>query len=269
MVIGGIVLISAAVLAVLFFILTSDKPMDEAARFTLHFLGLCYFLHYMCRFYARMYDCVLVTEQALLYEPAKGTCVTLPWEEVVGLVPYGWNRRYDVIDGQGRCRMQISYDLDNFPELDAILREHLQNCFATESTTWFAKTAGGQTFVAIGGGILALSILGLWFRGPNAASLFCLAISVGTIPYGLYYRIEKVVITEAGLIVHYWKRQVAIPYATIKRLSLPEDYIPGAWRTICLEIVGRRPMKIEWVADEAISFYQAMETAWKCAISTR
>ena len=217
-----------------------------------------------------MYDCVVVTKEGLIYEPARGTSVMLPWEQVVGFVPNGWIRRYDVTDRQGRCRMQISYDLDNFPELDATLREHLRKFSATGSMiSWFTKTAGGQTFVILGAGILALSILGLWFRGLNAASLYCMAISVGIIPYGFYYRIEKVTVTDDGLIIHYWKRQVVIPYGTIKKLSLQEDYLPGAWRTIYIERLGCRPLKITWLADEAAAFYQSMETAWKGATSSR
>jgi hypothetical protein len=269
-VIVGIVVLAALVLGVLTFVWSSDNPMHEATGFTLPFLGLCYFLHYLGRFYARIYDCVLATEQALIYEPAKGMPVTLPWEEVVGLAPDGWNRRYDVLDRQGRCRMKISYDLDNFPELDATLREHLQNFSATASTTtWFTKTAGGQTFFTLGAGILALSMLGLYLRGQNPASLVCMVISVGFIPYGLYYRIEKVTVTGEGLIIHYWKRNRTISYTAIKKLSMQDEYIPGAWRTICLERFGHRPMKIEWIADEAMSFYQAMEAAWKQASLSR
>ena len=266
--IGGIVLFSVLALAVLSLIWSSDKPMPAAAGLAVPFLGFCYFLKMCVGYYTRMDDRILVTEQALIYEPAKGVSVTLPWEQVVSLVPHGWNRRYDILDSQGNCRMQISYELDNFVELDATLRKHLQKFSPTGATTWVTKTAGGQTLVILGAGILALSMLGLWLGGPNAASLFCMVISVGIIPYGFYYRIETVTVGEDGIIVHYWKRQLAIPYTTIKNLSLQEDYIPGAWRTICLERLGYNTMKIVWVADEALPFFQAMETAWKIMVSS-
>lgn len=266
-IIGGIALFSGFALAVLSLVWSSDKPIHAAAGLALPFLGFCSFLKMFGGLYTRMYDRVLVAEEALIYESAKEMSVTLPWEQVARLVPHGWSRRYDVIDRHGRCRMQISYELDNFTELDATLRKHLQKFTATESTIWFTKTAGGQTFITLAAGLLAMIIPVLWFQGPNAGSLFCLVVAVAFMPYGLYYRIEKVTVAKDGIVIHYWKRQLTIPYTSIKKLSLPEDYIPGAWRTICIEIVGRRPMKIEWIADEAIAFYQAMEMAWKRATS--
>ena len=232
-------------------------------------IGLCISIVWAIRFYTRIYDSVLLTAQALVYESTKGTSVTVPWEQIVGLVPHSVRRRYDVLDARGACRMQISYELDNFAELEATLRNHLQKSSPNGTMTWFAKPAGGRVIVAICGGVLALLMFGLWFDGMNSKSLFVAALLVVGMAWGSFFRIEKVIIGKEGILLGYWKRKIAIPYASIKNLNLQEDYLPGAWRDIRIERFDYRPTKIEWLADEAASLHQDMEAAWKAATSLR
>lgn len=216
-----------------------------------------------------MHDCVLVTEQALVYESTNGTSVTVSWEQIVGLVPHSVCRRYDVLDDRGTCRMRISYELDNFAELEATLRKHLQKSSSSGAMTWFAKPSGGLVIMTMCVGGLALSMLGLWFEGMNARSLYGAALSLVGIVWGSFFRIEKVIVGKEGILLAYWKRKIIIPYASIKNLNLQEDYLPGAWRDIRIERFDHRPIKIEWLADEAVSLHQDMQIAWKSAISSR
>lgn len=72
--------------------------------------------------------------------------------------------------------------------------------------------------MCVGG--LALSMLGLWFEGMNARSLYGAALSLVGIVWGLFFRIEKVIVGKEGILLDYWKRKIIIPYASIKNLNL-------------------------------------------------
>jgi hypothetical protein len=268
LIIVGIVFFSIMVLGGLLSVWFSDKPIHENMGFILNLLIGCILPGLFIRWYLGMRDSVLVTEQALIYESANGSSITVPWEQIVGLVPHSLRRRYDVLDSQGHCRMHISYELENFLELDATLREHLQKSSFNGRTTWFVKSSGTQFIVAVSAGLFALSMLVLWRRGIEFGAVILAALSIVGMVWGFYFQIETVTVSEEGILLDYWKRKTTIPYATIKNLNLQDDYIPGTWKFICVERPGHKQMKIKWEYAEATSLYQAMETAWKGAVSS-
>lgn len=250
---------------VILLVVLSSEPLKELRRGMYHILALAVFICGLVKVYWRLKDSVVVTDEGLTYEPFSGPPRAVSWSQVVGLTPHSLRRHYDVLDDQGNCLLKLSYDLEGFSHLDAILREHLMRTSGDGRSTFFAKPEGGKILVAAGCGMLILYLLVLWFKGVNIKDLLWTFLAGSCIGWGLYFSEQRLVITREGILIEYLQRQVSISLNMIQRVSLQESYISG-WMTICVDRLHQKPCKIGWIREEAPMLQQAIEAAWKQAL---
>ena len=73
-----IVLFLVLLLGTVTFVWFSTEPVNRRVGLTPHILALVIMVIWLIRSYTRMWDAVLTTPTELIYEPAKGTLVTIP-----------------------------------------------------------------------------------------------------------------------------------------------------------------------------------------------
>ena len=267
--VGIVFLVLSAIGIALFFMSAPDstKGRNGLALVVAPF-GL--FIVFSIRFYRRMKDQVLASDQGLTYQPFSGKAVSVTWDKITGMRPHDLRRRYDVLGPHGDCIMRLSYELDQFEQLDAIIREHFKKRSSDGRTTFIKKySAGGKTLVAASCGILIFSLLDLWLKGVNLKDLFLTFLSGGGITLGLYFVVERLVVTREGVIIQYLRRNTIIPFSTIQRLSFQGESASSQSCTIDIDRLHQKPYRLGWQGAEAPMLCQAIETAWKQSTSTQ
>lgn len=258
-ILGIILLAQLAIGLTLFTIYGSD---EESFGFILVPFSALFILVIVAsiRVYRRAKDQVLVSTQGLTYVPFLGQPINIPWDKITGVRPHEMYRRYDVLGTQGECVMKLSYELDQFEQLDAILREHLAKRSTDGRMTFISRSVGGKALIAAFCGLLIISFLSLWFNGMNLKVLWGMFLSGGCIVWELY-RVRRLVISRDEIIAEYlwWHR--TIPFSVIQRVSYGDGYLAG--NVLCIDRLHQKPFRVEWASGDAPRLLQAIETAWK------
>lgn len=251
------------------FVWLSSEPINARIGLIPHIFVLMILVVWLIWYYIHMYDSVVVTEAGLTYELASGQPIVISWNQIDTLVSHSLRRRYDVRDDHGRCLMRICFDLDNFAQLDARLREHLRTMTPDGRTTFNIHSAGSKPIVTTCSVLLVLSLFIFSIKGADLRTIVWSFLSGLGIGWGLYGRVERIVITKEGVVVEYWRRKTFIPFSTVQGVTLQNDYVPGAWRNLSIQRTGQRAFSVKCTSEEAPILQGAIETAWKQKISSQ
>ena len=242
----------------------SSEPSNKLMIFVPFIVGLIVVAGWLVLYYLRLHDSIVVTEAGLTYEPASGQPLVVPWHRITKLVSHSLRGRYDVLDEHDRCLMYIYYDLENFLQLDDRLREHFRQRSPDGRTTFTLHRAGSKIVFSVGavGLILFLFILQtreLDFRAVVFTFMFALLIW-----WGLYGTVERIVITNEGLLIEYWKRATLIPFKTIQGVTLQDGDLSihhASQKSFTLRSRGSNPLMT--------TLQKAIEVAWEQAVSSQ
>lgn len=248
------------------FIWFSSEPSHKLMGFVPFIVGLIVVAGWLFLYYLRMHDSIVVTEAGLSYEPASGHPRAVPWHRIAKLVPHSLRGRYDVLDEHDRCLMYIYYDLENFIQLDARLREHFRQRSPDGRTTFTLYRAGSKFIfsisVLIGMGLILQYVI-LQTGPPDLRAVVLMPLSVFFIWQGLYGTVERIVILNEGLLIEYWRRTMPIPFSTIQGVTLQEG-------TLSIQRRGQKSFTLQsrWAHPLMPALQNAIETAWKQAVSS-
>jgi hypothetical protein len=245
----------------------SSEPSQKPKIFILFIVGLIIVAGWLVLYYLRMHDSIVVTEAGLTYEPASGQPRVVPWHQIAKLVPHSLRGRYDVLDEQDRCLMYIYYDLENFIQLDTRLREHFKQRSPDGRTTFTLYRAGSKIIFSVAfcmGMGLILFLFILQTRALDLRAVVLMPLSAFFIWQGLYGTVERILITNEGLLIEYWRRTMSIPFSTIQGVTLQEGALSVQRR-------DQKPFTVQskWAHPLMPLLQKAIETAWKQAVSSR
>lgn len=242
----------------------SSEPNYKLRIFIPFIVGLIVVAGWLVLYYLRMHDSIVVTETGLTYEPASGQSLVVPWHQIAKLVSHSLRGRYDVLNEHDQCLMYIYYDLENFLQLDARLREHFRQRSPDGRTTFTLHRAGSKIVFTVGvcGVVLFLATLIFPTRGLDLRGVLLTCASPLFIWWGLYGTVERIVITKGGLLIEYWKRATSIPFSTIQGVTLQNG-------DLSVQRVGQKSFKVSSRSGELMTILQkAIEAAWKQAASS-
>ncbi len=244
----------------------SSEPSHKLIIFIPIIIGLIVVAGWLVLYYLRMHDSIVVTEAGLTYEPASGQPLVAPWHQIAKLVSHSLRGRYDVLDEQDRCLMHIYYDLENFLQLDARLREHFRQRSPDGRTTFTLHRAGSKMIFTIGifsCVVGVLSFLTFQTKGLDLRGALLALASPVLIWWGLYRTVERIMITNEGLLIECWRRTTVIPFNIIHGVTL---------QGIALSIhrIGLKPITFRSRDVNQMSMLlNAIESAWKQAMSSK
>lgn len=158
------------------------------------------------------------------------------------------------------------YDLDNFLQLDARLREHLRQKSPDGRITFTLHRAGSKMIFTIGifsCVVGVLSLLTFQTKGLDLRGALLALASPVLVWWGLYGTIERIVIINEGLLIKYWKRTTMIPFNIIQGMTV---------QGIALSIhrMGQKSITLRSRDVNQMSILQsAIESAWKQAMSSK
>ncbi|MDH5740671.1 MAG: hypothetical protein OEY77_10145 [Nitrospira sp.] len=246
------------------FIWFSSEPSHKLIIFIPIIIGLIVVAGWLVLYHLRMHDSIVVTDAGLTYEPASGQPQVVPWHQITTLVPHSLRGRYDVLDEHNRCVMYVYYDLENFLELDARLREHFRQRSPDGRTTFTIHRAGSKIAFTVGV-CCALPFLSTLVFPANELDLMGIVLTCASPPvisWRLYGTVEQIVITNVGLLIEYWKRTALVPFSAIQGVTLQDGTLS----------IHRRDQKLftlqsKWAHPLMPILQKAIETAWKQAMS--
>lgn len=244
----------------------SSEPRNKLMGFIPFIVGSIFVAGWLVLYYLRMHDSIVVTETGLTYEPAWGQPRAVPWHQIAKLVPHTLRGRYDVLDEHGRCLMYIYYDLENFLQLDARLREHFRQRSPDGRITFNLHRAGSKSIFSISVFAVVVLFLNLFIPQPKELAfraVVLMSLFVFFIWYGLYGTPERIVIVNEGLLIEYWRRTTPIPFNTIQGVTLQEG-------TLSIQRRGQKSFTLQskWAHPLMPTLQKAIETAWKQAVSS-
>lgn len=261
-----IVLCLMGVVGASFVMWFSSEPSHERMKLIPIIVGMIVVAGWLALYYLRMHDSIVVTDVGLTYEPASGQPQVVPWHQIATLAPHSLRGRYDVLDEHNRCVMYVYYDLENFHELDARLREHFRQRAPDGRTTFTIHRAGSKIVFTVGVccALPFLSTFVFQARELDLMGIFLTCASPLGIWWGLYGTVERIVVTKGGLLIEYWKRTKMIPFSIIQGVTV---------QGITLSI-HRRDQKLftlqsKWAHPLMPILQKAIETAWKQAMSSQ
>lgn len=245
----------------------SPEPSHKLMIFIPFIVGLIVVAGWLVLYYLRMHDSIVVTQAGLTYEPVSGQPLVIPWHQIDKLVSHSLRGRYDVLDEHDRCLMYIYYDLENFLELDTRLREHFRQGSSDGRTTFTIHRAGSKIVFSVGvfiGVGLILSLFILQTRELDFRAVVLIPLSIFLIWWGLYGTVERIVITNEGLLIEYWRRTTLILFNTIQDVTLQEG-------TLSIHRRGQKSFTLQskWAHPLMPILQKAIETAWKQAGSSQ
>lgn len=157
-------------------------------------------------------------------------------------------------------------DLENFLQLDTRLREHFRQRSPDGRTTFTLHGAGSKIIFSVGvfiGVGLILFLFILQTRELDFRAVALTLISVLCIWGGLYGTVERIVITNEGLLIEYWRRTTLIPFNTIQGVTLQDG-------DLSVERAGQKSFTLRSRGGELMTILQkAIEAAWKQAVSSQ
>ena len=238
----------------------SSEPSHKLRIFIPFIVGLIVVAGWLVLYYLRMPDSIVVTEAGLTYEPASGQPRIAPWHQIAKLVPHSLRGRYDVLDEHDHCLMYIYYDLENFIQLDTRLREHFRQRSPDGRTTFTLHRAGSKIVFSVGFFICIVLILFLFIlqtRELDIRTVVLMPLAAFFIWQGLYGTVERIVITNEGLLIEYWRRTMSIPFSTIQGVTLQEG-------TLSVQRRNQKSFTLQskWAHPLMPILHEAIKAAW-------
>ena len=216
----------------------------------------------MLRFYARTRDHIIASEEGLTYHPHTGNPFSISWSQIADLRPRALRNRYDVVGHQGQRLLAISYELEKIDDLGAIIRKKLQNATADKHLTYYVKRPGGIIVLWL----IPLFLFPVTFTALTPRAVFLLFLLPILIIWVLFFEIRRIKVDSQGLTIEYLLRKDRLSFNEVQGLKLPEEWLPQVWHTIRIERKGQKPLKFNWLGDDALMLQKTIEENWRAFI---
>jgi hypothetical protein len=220
---------------------------------------------YVAQGLTRVRDRISVDDEAISYLSQRGPATVIAWNEIGEVEAHDFWRRLVVSDLNGRRKIKLEYQLEDFDTLrEIVLKRTAERRNQTPAETEFRRNYANRGFFLLV--FLAFAAIGVVVMRKASPVRGMAFFAFAALPlFALKREPSKVRILPDSFIVNYlgWHRRV--PISEVKNIELVRLHGRDVSAPVIIECIAGKPVTLTGFLGGSVALWDALRRAWQAS----